>query len=257
MAEVFRIVITFAVLLLVLSPAVAANGSREEAETAIEKAESVISEMISEGFGVTYANDTLSESKILFSQGYYEGSLALAQKVIEIKGIAEEIQVMIGEAEIRMFEVSSNNLDISEAESIFNRAIEEFEVDNYEDAKELLERTTDKLKEIEEKGSLRAREESPDLGQTLMANVGNFIVALLVIILAGIVLRRTLLIKRMRISARSLKNEQMKIEKIVEETQKKYFRDGKMGKREYDSIVREYQGKLSEIAKQLDSMRKK
>lgn len=253
----FRIFIILAVIILTASAAMASDFSMKDAREAIENAENVISEMISEGFGVTYANDTLSESRILFSKGYYEGAIELAKKVLEIRTIAEEISGTIEETEVRMFEVSSKNLNISEAEYIFNMAIEEFEVDNYEDSRELLERTMDKLKEIEEKGSLRPRDEPSTLEGILRANIGNIIVALLVIVLAGIVLRRTFLIKRMRMSVRSLKNEQMRIDKIIEETQKKYFREGKMGRKEYDSIIKEYQEKLSEIAKQLELMRKK
>lgn len=63
-----RLLILLLLVALVAKPISAEEITRDTAATAIAGSEAVISQMQQMGFGVTYANDTLNEAKLLLLQ---------------------------------------------------------------------------------------------------------------------------------------------------------------------------------------------
>ena len=141
----------FLILLIALVNPVAAGaiGNMTDALDSIEKAENNITQMQELGFGITYANDTLNEARLLFSQENYLGAKSLADYVETIKEKALEIDRLIEEAETRIYTVSSMGIETHEAAELFNAGLAAFEIEDYVTAEELIRGAFNKAEELE------------------------------------------------------------------------------------------------------------
>lgn len=246
-----KFILTGLVLLAVLQYPALSQGKEESASLALEMAESAIIQMKEKDLGTTYANDTLNEAKALFSEERYLAAESLANKVLEIKNTAEEVKGMIDDVEEKIYEASSRGYNVSEASVLFGSGLEEFRVDNYEDAEKLMNSALNELEEAEAEGSLKKAEEGTEPLRVLMDNLWLVIIFTLAVLVIGGKIKRHVQIKRTVEKRKRLNKEHDRIENLIRKTQKKYFRTREISKLDYEVVMGRYQKRLSAIEKEL------
>jgi tetratricopeptide (TPR) repeat protein len=133
----------------------AASFTKESAMQAINGAESIIREMQEMRLGVTYANDTLNEAKVLFLQERYMTAKTMAEKVAEIKATAIKISGLADAAEARLYDLSLKGYDVGAAHDLFNSGLEEFKIGNYKEAENKMNSVISLLDETEVRESVK------------------------------------------------------------------------------------------------------
>ena len=247
----YREILVICLVMVLLVGVVRAEENKTSASLMIEKAEKTITEMMKMGFGVTYANDTLNEAKVLFSQGYYLGAEALASKVLEIKEKAESVKKLIDQVESRIYEVSSKGYNVSDALELFNSGLKEFEVDNYADAEELMNEALNKLEEIEAEESIKAVQKQSELISPLLDNLWLLIIVGLLMLITGFKTKNFVDKRRMKNKIKNLKKEEFKIKKLIKNVQNKYFVTNEISKMDYEMAMKRYMWRLSWIKKEI------
>ncbi|MEM5871253.1 MAG: hypothetical protein QW051_00095 [Candidatus Aenigmatarchaeota archaeon] len=250
-----KILFTCLAIFLLMNILVLASAevTEEEAQIEIEKAEYIIKEMQSLGFGVMYANDTLNEAKILFNQGRYLAAKELAKKVEEIKEKAIKVNEMIDLVEERLYDMSSNGYDVSEAYKLFYSGLEEFKNDNYIDAEEIMNEVINMLDEIEAEQIIKTKS-SDNFENILVLIFDNLWVVILFAILLLLIVGKTknILDHKKRIKKISeLEKEMEATKEKIKEMQKKYFEIGEISKIDYEVAMDKLNKKLTDVQKEL------
>lgn len=240
----------FVIFLLLLST-VKAEVSEESALLAIGKAEVTVNEMLEMGFGVTYANDTLNEARNLFDQGYYEASELLAERVLEIKEKAIEVDGLIDQVESKIYELSSMGYNVSSVSAIFNSGLSEFGIDNYLDAEKLIRQALNEIDELEAEESLKRIGISGYDISFVLDYLWILIILSLFIMIAGIKVKKEVDIKNWKRGLKSLEKEMDKMKKSFAATQRKYFEKGSVSRMDYGILVRRYNNNVSVIKRKI------
>ncbi len=223
------------------------------ATEAIEKAGEEIKEMQQLGFGIQLANDTLAEAKLLLRQSNYSAAEEKAKYVFVIKQTAIETNMLIDEADVKLYEASLQ-FNISAAHEIFKSAIQAFEDENYIDAKTSLEATINKIDELKEE---RARElaleraKEFDIVKFAKNNWHYILTIILVLAIMGRVLYKrhelSMAVKKLH----RLEHEEETIRKLLADNQRKYYEYGTMSKSQYTISKNRYQNRLLKIKKDI------
>jgi hypothetical protein len=236
-----------AMLVLFLVAGMANAAENDKAAKAIEIAEKTIAEMQAMGFGVTYANDTLSEAKKLYGEGYYEGAESLASKVLDIKEKAIKTNELINSVETKIYELSSLGYDTSSASEIFDSGVSEFTLDNYVDAEAMMLEAMNRLDKIEAEESLKRVQQRSWISETIMDYLWVLLVVALASVVIGFRLRERAHVKKCRSEIKSLEAEREKIKKSITDIQTNYFKKGSMSRIDYELLIRNRNNRLSDI----------
>jgi hypothetical protein len=259
--------------------------TREEALEAIKESERIISEMISNGFTVGFANDTLVEANRVFEQAEFasilrgeaestESNRREARRALQLvnwKDITyENVLIQTDAIETRknqafiildsinavkknLEESETNNDDISKSLAVLAQAEDAFKGDRFDEAQELLEEFSATL-ELE-------RSEATRLG-TIRKNAGTFIqrnwyfVALAIILIVFAVrhghekISRKLLkkkIEKMEVEAKVLKE-------LMRTAQIERFRKNTISDLVYNIRMDKYKKRLQKIRQELPVM---
>ena len=221
-----------------------------DAQSAITRAEFVIKEMESLGFGVTYANDTLNEAKNLFENEYYEAAESLARKVIGIKEKSINVNNIINDAEVRIYELSVEGYDVTEAEKMFDLGISEFLIDNYIGAEEYMTEVLDKIDEIEAEESFK-RLQQTDNSSIVMDYLWLIILVVFPIVIFSYKLMEKHKIKMFGKEKSILEKEIDKLKDAISAGQMKYFKNGTMSKLDYEILVKKHTKRIANIKRRL------
>lgn len=235
------------IIVLFLIAGIASAAESDDAARAIESAEKTMAEMQSMGFGVTYANDTLSEARKLYSEGYYEGATSLAAKVSEIKEKAIKADEMINSVETRIYELSSMGYDTSGVSETFNGGVAEFMLDNYADAESMMLEAMNMLDQIEVGESLKRAQQRDWISEAVMDYLWVLLIAALASVIIGFRLKRRANLKRCRSEIKSLEAEREKIKKSIADAQTNYFGKGSISKTDYEMMFRNFNNRVSDI----------
>lgn len=235
-------------------------GNRTSALGAIEAAERHITEMQGFGFGVMYANDTLNEARILFSQESYMAAELMAMQVAVIKQNVIDLDRLIDDVEGKIYEASARGVNVSPAMELFNRGLEAFETEDYTGTENFMTQAFNKIDEIETEMALtRALEKSKGI------NIIEFISEYWWVIISSVAVLSVVLFfayKKLEVSRtvgklKNLEREKESIQNLIKETQKRYFKHGKISKNEYDIAMGKYEERLIRIKKDIPTLRKK
>ena len=236
-----------ALLVLFLVAGMANAAENDKAAKAIETAEQTIAEMQAMGFGVTYANDTLSEAKKLYGEGYYDGAESLASKVVDIKEKAIKTNELINSVETKIYELSSMGYDTSPASEIFDSGVSEFTLDNYVDAEAMMYEVMNRLDTIEAEESMKSVQQRSWFSETIMDYLWVLLIVVLASVIIGFRLRGRAHVKKFRSEIKGLEVEREKINKSIAEIQTNYFKKGSTSKIDYEMLIRNYNNRLSDI----------
>ncbi len=252
----------FIILLIALVNPVAANaiGNTTDALASIERAENNITQMKELGFGITYANDTLNEAKLLFSQDNYLGAKTLADYVETIKEKALELDRLIDETEIRIYTVSSMGIETHDATELFNAGLSAFETEDYVTAEELIRGAFNKAEELESEAAMGlALEKSKgfDMVQFVRELWWAIIIFVPAVIITGLSVYRRIEIRSIKIRLNNLKEERIYITNLKKTVQKNFFQYNRIKKTEYDIAMKNYNKRLNEINKGIPLFRKR
>ncbi len=224
------------------------------ASEAIDMAELYIKEMQGLGYGITRANDTLNEAKLLFSQENYLGAETVARYVEGLKETAINADRMIDEVELKIYESEKKGLDVSPARELFENALDAFDVERFEDAEMLLKKASDKLDEIEslaimERTIKESEKESviyilQEYWYILVISAAGFFIAI-------IILYKVTESGRLKKRLVLLKKEKNAIENLIRKIQEEYFEKGIMPKNEYEIKMNRYKKRMNKIKKDI------
>jgi hypothetical protein len=238
-------------VLIIFAAGTASAAGKDDALAAIQRAEVIIAEMQAIGFGVTYANDTLSEAKKLYESGFYDGAESLAEKVLAIKEKALKTDELINRAETRIYELSSLGYSTATAQNIFSSGIQEFSLDNYVDAEKMMLETLDELDKVETEELLRRVQQSNPVYETILDYLWLLIITALFVLAAGLRLNDAVKGKRRKADIKALEAEKERIKKAVAEAQLGYFRKGSISRMDYEVLTKNHNSRLSEINRKL------
>jgi hypothetical protein len=235
------------VVFLLFSGAAKAEVSEESALLAIGRAEGTINEMLGMGFNVAYANDTLNEARNLFREGYYEASELLAESILEIKEKAMEVDGLIDQVELKIYEMSSRGYNVSSAYVIFDSGISEFNVGNYVDAEISIKGALDELDEIEAWESIKRVQEMEFDVSPVLDGLWILIILFLLLLIIGLKTREKINVKKLKGKLKLLERETENVKKSLGETQREYFERGSISKTDYDISAKRYNKRLTKI----------
>jgi hypothetical protein len=235
----------------------AAQPVKDSASKAIGEAESAIDEMRSMGFGVTYANDTLNEAKLLFSQERYIAAETVAKNVPEIKATAINVKELIDSVEARIYDLRSKGYNVSAAVSLFNSSLTEFNTDNYIESEKSLNLAMGSLDETEAKESSRRATEMPafDFLPVILDNLMLVIFIFIIGLIAGLRGRRLHERRKIKKKSKMLETERKMLISEIKNVQEKYFRLGTISKPDYNASTDKYNRKLDEIKNELSLLK--
>tara|TARA_Y100000310_G_scaffold203351_1_gene203579 strand:- start:9340 stop:10380 length:1041 start_codon:yes stop_codon:yes gene_type:complete len=264
--------------------------TQEQALSAILQAEADMVEIKEAGFGISWFNDTLIETKKYFEGEDYTAlledierindtekrenakSLLLAaqekigvdvnyKKVLEItKTISErkqrtyEISDLIRASEIRILEFKEQNVDTFEAEEMLSTAINEFENERFESIEEILNNVDAKLIDLSAETTI-VRTIYRAGKENIVDFVKEHLMALL-LLLGSLLVIAILLYNRIRIAILRRNIKDMKVEKdILDELMKKaqsdYFTKGDITKQTFEIKMSKFKERLVEIKQKL------
>ncbi|MFH1364925.1 MAG: hypothetical protein ABIH52_04730, partial [Candidatus Aenigmatarchaeota archaeon] len=238
---------------ILIMPVVSAQ-TEEAALAAINQAELGIQEMQKLGFGTQRVNDTLNESKLLFSRGNYLGAESVAKYVNVIKQSALRVDSLIDDVEMQIYELDSKGIDVSEAHVIFNQGLESFDAGRYEEAEDLLNQAVNKLGEVNIRMSIGRSVESSrqsNLFTLIQQNWLYLLISVVAFVLVVMGVHKGVESSRRRNKIESLKREEKSIETVIKGVQKRYFEENKMPKNEYDLVLGKHQKRLGKIRKDI------
>ena len=264
--------------------------TQEQALSAILQAEADMVEIKEAGFGISWFNDTLIETKKYFEGEDYTAlledierindtekrenakSLLLAaqekigvdvnyKKVLEItKTISErkqrtyEISDLIRASEIRILEFKEQNVDTFEAEEMLSTAINEFENERFESIEEILNNVDAKLIDLSAETTI-VRTIYRAGKENIVDFVKEHLMALLSL-LGSLLVIAILLYNRIRIAILRRNIKDMKVEKdILDELMKKAqsddFTKGDITKQTFEIKMSKFKERLVEIKQKL------
>jgi len=239
-------------------PKAVADAAMNAATNAITIAESLIGEMQQLGFGITRMNDTLTEARLLLSQGNYLGAESLANYVRILKEKAVEVDGLIDEAETRVYELELSGADATAARSLFNDGIEAFGMEMYEDAESQLVQAVSKADEIEASLSIeRARQsaEQENIIGFFRENWTHIAIFIVSVIVAIIIIYKATASRRKRKRLERLEREKRAIENAIKKLQVRYFQEAKGSEKEYVLAMKGYQKRLGRAEKGIRMLR--
>jgi len=239
-------------LILLLVVPVNAAGEMAYAQNAIAAAESYIKEMQSLGFGITYANDTLNEAKLLFKNGNYLGAEKTAEYVGTIKATAIRLNQLIDDTETKLYDASSS-IDVSPAKELFNSGLAAMKTEDYITAEDLIKKAYNKIDELESAAAMRLAVEKQGFNVVafIQANLLIIILSLFIAAIVGFFVYKKTEIMALNNKIKNLEIEKNSIEKLLRDTQTRYFELREIGESEYNTAIDKYNQRLIQIKKEL------
>jgi len=240
-------------IILMLVVPVYAIGDIQSAQNAIETAEDAIKDMQSLGFGITYANDTLEEAKLLLAQENYLGAQKTAEYVKTIKETAIRLDNLIDDTEIRLYDAENMGIDVTPARELFNAGITALNIEDYIAAEDYINQAYNKIDELESEFvlMLAAERKEFNLSEFITENWVFITLSFLLAAFIGFIGNRKIRTMKLRKVLKNLKIEKNTIEKLLRLTQKRYFEFKEIGNSEYNIAIDKYNKRLIQIKKEI------
>lgn len=120
--------------------------TEQDASLALGKANQILAEMSSQGFGVARVKDLIEEARREMVMKNYEKVILLTDEISDLKQKAADVQAQIKNAKSIISDAKKNMIDATEPEALLNLSIVEFALENYEGSQNLIESSIGKLK---------------------------------------------------------------------------------------------------------------
>ncbi len=249
--------IIFLVIIFILFAPIAFSQTRESALQAIKEAESTIEEMKNLGLKITYANDTLTEAKMMFLKGNYLAAESLAKYVKVIKEKAIKVNNLIDKAESKIYDAEQKGIDTSKAKELFDEGIEAFEKEDYESAEKLLLNAINEIEEREKElvvSRLGIQERIREMRNFIYSNLPYLLLGILFSLVSAFWGYKKLRIHNLRKRIKLLKKEKKTLEKLLKNLQERYFIKKSISKKDYESVSTRYIKNLLKVKKDIKTL---
>jgi hypothetical protein len=233
-----------------------------EMQSVLNQSEKEMAELIEKGLTVVRYNDTLG-----IAQQTYEAQLALEQaggktdfsivfqKINELKSIKKNALVTFDE--LRALELTVNQtsgIDMQPVLDIYNQAKEAFDSERYEESKELIDKTYEKISEMEAFDT-KLKAFSDAVSKSVIGFIKEHwkIITVIVIALAIIITLtyEKVMIDITRNRIKGLEIRKQSIQNLIAQTQKDYFETGKVSESTYKTRTAKYAEFIRDINRQI------
>jgi len=228
--------------------------------------ENDMDDMLAKGFKVIRYNDTLTIAKQMYyaqialaKSGGKTDFLLIQQKIDELTNLKKI--AFLASDELKALELAINqtkSVDLSPALEIYAQAKESFDSERYETALTLIDKTYEKISELEAFDTqLKAFYEatSTSLINFLKQRWKVILIFLTVIILSSILTYNSIIIFSLKNKLNDLETRKDSIRKLIAKTQKEYFEDGKLSETTYKTRVTKYAELIRDINRQIPLLR--
>lgn len=218
-------------------------GDKDAALEAIMRAEGNISEMQNAHLGTAFANDTLSEAKLLYSQENYIGAESLAKYVEVIKKTALETGKKIDDTEALLYDAEAEGINVSEARQLFDAGIKAFEAEDYVAAENLLAEATNSAEQKRADASMKSALEKSmesDIIGALKAKKKEILAFFGIAAAGSAVMQLRLNAARAKKKKQELSEKITLAKKMMARIQKEYFESGAISRSDYEAGMKKY-----------------
>lgn len=254
-----KVVIFIFILLLVST---ASGYTLEEVKSLINESEQDMLKMKEDGIPITRYNDTLllikdllrAQEVIIENNGTPNFNMII-EKLNELKDL--KLKAYRARDELRALEFAINqskDINLTEVMKLYNQAKTEFENERYEECLEWIEKTYDKISELEAlQTKVKAFYEATTTGIThfVRSRWKEIISLILAIVIGYLTLHKKIeeiLIKR---KIKSLELRKKAIRKLIAETQRDYFERGKISETTYHIRIKKYGELMRDVNRQI------
>jgi len=254
MKKALLILLVFCIL---VSYAKAANLS--EAKVAIENAENTVRELASLNISIGFFNSTLNSLKEDFSKGEYGSVLEKANLIESRKEVAYYLYDSMQSAKIRIEELVSASVEVTELKDILRRAEREFYYENYDEASKLVDELFKSISDVEAQQSiLAARYEAArqTLTEFFKSHRVEIAISLASILVLIAVVYKTLERRAKQIELKTLVAKKKALERLIVELQRKRYVEDAVSKRFYQLMMEKYKSELRKVESRLLAIRK-
>ncbi|MBU2560334.1 hypothetical protein KKA03_05515, partial [archaeon] len=214
--------------------------SREDAIAFLTRAEKDQEEMQNAGLPANRTLKLLDNAKKALEQGDYEKTKELGEQIADLKQAAftaydliEDLRVKIRHAEVE------RGLKVIETKDVFNLALAAFERGDYETAQQRI-KDAQLVYSLETKGKINLTKIILDYWWAISLGIVSTSVA-------GFVAYQMITVKMIAKKLESLYLEETNIMELVNEAQKRYYREKSMSQKEFRDTMDKYEEGLADI----------
>jgi len=252
--------VAFMILSVVFVSAISEDASR--VESALKLAEKDMEKMKADGLPIVKYNDTLTlarqifEAQLLLEKSGRNPDYSLVyEKIEELKEI--RIKAYRALDELKALELTINQtkgIDLAPVLDLYAQAKDEFESERYDECLKLIDKTYEKISELEAlRTKMKAFYEATSRSILGFLNEKKVeICSGILVSLAGFILtynRVMCWVIERRIE--SLERRKKSIKKLIAKTQKEYFEDGKIGETTYHVRIKKFGELIRDINRQI------
>lgn len=241
------------ILIIILSiPLVLAveNQSASDASNAILQAELDIQELVEAGFNVVYFNDTLIAAKEAFKAKDYALVLLKTKEIADRKIRAYNISDSLRALELRILEVKSKKLNTSEAENIYNKAIQAFKNETYDNAENFIFQANKKLSDVEAEATTLAamvNAARENIFTYIKENWQSIMIIIIIGLIASFISYNKIMIIRTKHKIKDLRLEKKVLINLMKKAQIDHYQKGIIPAETYRIKMAKYRERMIEI----------
>jgi HEPN domain-containing protein len=214
-----------------------------------------INHMREMGLKTVRVENEFKEAKLTFELGNYKKTVTIANQISGLKQKALEIKKGIEEVETKIGYAQQNNLDVIEIRQLLDSAAEEFELNNYEEAERLIERSKRRLEEIKAGSlfqlALGRGEKRFNVVGFLRNNWKQTAGVVVVIIVLGIIAGKIFSARIIKLRLKRLNKELDIIEELIKKSQEDYYKKKAISKDSYETAIDRLQIRMVRIKEKI------
>jgi len=225
------------------------------------EAKNDITAMAEAGLRTTRVNDVLDDLEFALELGYYNEIDDISKNIGDLKLKAFGIEVNIKKTKTKIDEAKGYNLDVNEVKSLFNSSVNEFNLENYEDAEKLLKQSFEKTEKIISDSLLFGTISKSELRFNIINFLKRFWWLVLIIItitsIFGIIAYQRVSIMILESNLRRFEREKKAIVSLIKKAQTAHFKENIMDKSTYNLTFNKHQDRIIEIKEKIPVVKAK
>lgn len=225
------------------------------------EAKNDITAMAEAGLRTTRVNDVLDDLEFALELGYYNEIDDISKNIGDLKLKAFGIEVNIKKTKTKIDEAKGYSLDVNEVETLFNSSVNEFNLENYEDAEKLLKQSFEKTEKIISDSLLFGTISKSELRFNIINFLKRFWWLVLIIItitsIFGIIAYQRVSIMILESNLRRFEREKKAIVSLIKKAQTAHFKENIMDKSTYNLTFNKHQDRIIEIKEKIPVVKAK
>lgn len=221
--------------------------SKEEVDASLKEAAKLIEDMQQAGFPVRSPLKLLEKAKEKLDNRRYQLAKDISDQIKDINTNAFLANSLMSEIKSKIYDYENKGLRVEETRRLLNLALAAFEREDFLSA---IQRVKDAELSIviETKGKINVVKFVIDYWWPLL-------VLLIVVSISSYFVRKKLTLIIIARRLQDLQKEEVTINELMQEIQKKYYKDKKIGTIEYHKAMYGYEKRLSEVSQSISRLR--